>query len=595
MEGQNTEVTKRSFSAADENSEDVFHSPIKSESETPAKRKKSMTSGLPDVFEMDELTHDQRLAAYLTIFQHSTPAMVIAVLAECMRENVTKSSWRAVWKPKDFSSFILVQVVNAPVGDGFQARIKIDDSPLAVEGEDESELPTSRSAIESFLSIQDYTVPLTELSPVYDESGNLDDTALAIEHLRFFMDYLWRLSDEEDEGNYSFLERTLVPRLRFYYEMKTDALPDSLITLYSKTLKEYNEKRQQLTQMQSQLSDSDSEDVDLNESHIALNIMGVHQELEVLETKLERMENPSLRHMVTFSLDEDETPKSNLAKTLEVRMSESESDIITHLVGERITIRMIQDLQLPNEIQVKTHGSICDAVSAAEEGDIILLFPGIHSASGLANFYFGLTFIGIGKAEETIISCCGLTDALDLSGTRVSFQNIKFYDEQCSWLLSSSNTESFEATNCIFEGGGVQLYGNGEMKLDECEVFGALAYGVCILSGSKASLQRCDIHNNGSSTGEDCGVLIEVDTRDYMDTTQVELVENKIHNNQGPGILLVDAEEGQKKYEEGSLEDLGAVTNLKASLDGNSILNNTGGHIKCSTKLGLRPQGGTED
>lgn len=33
-------------------------------------------------------------------------------------------------------------------------------------------------------------------------------------HPRFFMDYLWRLSDEEDEGNYSFLERTLVPRLR---------------------------------------------------------------------------------------------------------------------------------------------------------------------------------------------------------------------------------------------------------------------------------------------------------------------------------------------------------------------------------------------
>lgn len=77
--------------------------------------------------------------------------------------------------------------------------------------------------------------------------------------------------------------------------MKSDVLPDSLITLYSKTLKEYKEKRQQLTQMQSQLSDSDSEDVDLNESHIALNIMGVHQELEVLETKLERMENPSLR------------------------------------------------------------------------------------------------------------------------------------------------------------------------------------------------------------------------------------------------------------------------------------------------------------
>ena len=77
--------------------------------------------------------------------------------------------------------------------------------------------------------------------------------------------------------------------------MKCEVLPDSLITLYNDTLKEYREKRQQLCQMQSQLSDSDSEDVDLNESHTALNIMEVHQKLEVLETKLERMENPSLR------------------------------------------------------------------------------------------------------------------------------------------------------------------------------------------------------------------------------------------------------------------------------------------------------------
>lgn len=81
---------------------------------------------------------------------------------------------------------------------------------------------------------------------------------------------------------------------------------------------------------------------------------------------------------------------------------------------------------------------------------------------------------GLGNPENTIISCRGLMDALDLSGSSVSFQNIKFYDEQCSWLLSSSNSKSFEAINCIFEGGGVQLYGNGEMKLEECEIFGAV-------------------------------------------------------------------------------------------------------------------------
>lgn len=77
------------------------------------------------------------------------------------------------------------QVEEAPVSDGFQALIRIDDSALAVESDDEGEGQTSRSAIEKYLSVHDNTVSLTELSPVYDESGYLDDTALALEHLRY--------------------------------------------------------------------------------------------------------------------------------------------------------------------------------------------------------------------------------------------------------------------------------------------------------------------------------------------------------------------------------------------------------------------------
>ncbi|PIK50495.1 putative SHC SH2 domain-binding protein 1 [Apostichopus japonicus] len=588
MAEPSNENVKRTLSELEDDEACISPSFIKSDNVTPAKRKKSVSSGLPEVFEMDELTHDQRLAAYLTIFQQCTPAMVIAALAECMRENIAKTGWRAVWKPTEFSSFILVQVEEAPVSDGFQALIRIDDSALAVESDDEGEGQTSRSAIETYLSVHDNTVSLTELSPVYDESGYLDDTALALEHLRFFMKYLWRLSDEEDEGSYSFLERTLVPRLKFYYEMSSDVLPESLVVVYTECMKEYKEKRVLLSKMQSQLSDSDTECEDLNESRIALSIMAVHQELEALETKMERMENPTLRHMVTSLCSIDglnSSPKSVLATNLQTRISESSSEAVTHLVGERVTAGMIQDLHLPRETFVQSHTSISDAVSASDDGDIILLFPGTHSASGLANFYFSLTFIGLGNPEDTIISCRGLMDALDLSGSSVSFQNIKFYDEQCSWLLSSSNSKSFEAINCIFEGGGVQLYGNGEMKLEECEIFGALAYGVCILSGSRATLKNCNIHNNGSNTGEDCGILIEVDTRDHMDSTLVDITGNRIHHNQGPGLLMVDSEEGQKIYQDRHLKDLEAITNFKGALNDNSFQSNVGGDFKQSVKL----------
>ena len=38
--------------------------------------------------------------------------------------------------------------------------------------------------ISGYLSSRNFAVPLIELFPVYDESGEHDDTALAIEHLR---------------------------------------------------------------------------------------------------------------------------------------------------------------------------------------------------------------------------------------------------------------------------------------------------------------------------------------------------------------------------------------------------------------------------
>ncbi|PNJ62390.1 SHCBP1 isoform 3, partial [Pongo abelii] len=48
------------------------------------------------------------------------------------------------------------------------------------------------------------------------DSGVFDQTALAIEHVRFFYQNIWRSWDEEEEDEYDYFVRCVEPRLRLY-------------------------------------------------------------------------------------------------------------------------------------------------------------------------------------------------------------------------------------------------------------------------------------------------------------------------------------------------------------------------------------------
>lgn len=75
-----------------------------------------------------------------------------------------------------------------------------------------------------------------------------------------------------------------------------------------------------------------------------------------------------------------------------------------------------------------------------------------------------------------------------------------------------------------------------------------------------------------------------------MDPTLVDMTENRVHHNQGPGLLLVDAEEGQKTYRDAEMKELESIANFKGTLEDNSFRSNVGGNIKYSVKLTVQDE-----
>lgn len=111
---------------------------------------------------------------------------------------------------------------------------------------DTRDFELAEEAMKSLLEATQHKVPLQELKVVYEQSGDFDQTALALEHLRwdyawrcsvtpclikfvatfvilsscsfissFFYKHIWRQWDEEDEDDdFDYFVRCVEPRLR---------------------------------------------------------------------------------------------------------------------------------------------------------------------------------------------------------------------------------------------------------------------------------------------------------------------------------------------------------------------------------------------
>uniref|UniRef100_A0A8C2HTN1 SHC SH2-domain binding protein 1 n=1 Tax=Cyprinus carpio TaxID=7962 RepID=A0A8C2HTN1_CYPCA len=455
---------------------------------------------LPDTFQTDHLLYYERFKAYQDyMLGDCKTSEVEAFTAEYLEKIVEPCDWQAIWHTDVFD--VLVEVVEVNCKE-LKAKVEL---VLPMESESRG-CDLTEESMKALLEATLHKVPLLELSVVYDESGDFDQTALALEHLRFFYKHIWRKWDEEDEDDdFDYFVRCVEPRLRLYYDILEDRVPAGLVAEYHSTLALCSEKFQEFSSLRSGL-DSDSESEQDNVSMVEG--LRLYEQLEALKRKLRIFENPLLRYVLGYKVNSGQ-------QSCRAKGPRLAGGRVVHLVSASATVHQLQSLitdkLMPHysseEFEVQFHSDPVLAVNACFEGDVVIVCPGLYS----------------------ITSSISIVDSIEVEGVRQG---------------------KLEMENCVMqcETTGVIVRSAAQLGMNMCDLYGSKGAGVEIYPGSVCSLVGNGIHHCKE------GILIK-DFADELDAMpKITMVNNVIHNNQGYGVILV-------KPGDAAVEDLPAEPN----------------------------------
>ncbi|XP_025776522.1 SHC SH2 domain-binding protein 1 isoform X3 [Puma concolor] len=164
----------------------------------------------PEIFQTSQLLFYERFRAYQDyILADCKASEVREFTAEFLEKVLEPSGWRAVWHTNVFE--VLVEVTDVDFA-ALKAVVRLANPYLC-----ESQVSTfTLDCMNELLDLKEHRLPLQELWVVFDDSGVFDQTALAVEHVRFFYQNIWRSWDEEEEDEYDYFVRCVEPRLRLY-------------------------------------------------------------------------------------------------------------------------------------------------------------------------------------------------------------------------------------------------------------------------------------------------------------------------------------------------------------------------------------------
>ncbi|XP_022374419.1 SHC SH2 domain-binding protein 1 isoform X3 [Enhydra lutris kenyoni] len=173
----------------------------------------------PEIFQTSQLLFYERFRAYQDyILADCKASEVREFTAEFLEKVLEPSGWRAVWHTNVFE--VLVEVTDVDFA-ALKAVVRLADPYLC-----ESQVSSfTLECMNELFDLKEHRLPLQELWVVFDDSGIFDQTALAIEHVRFFYQNIWRSWDEEEEDEYDYFVRCVEPRLRLYvfgYQKNSD-------------------------------------------------------------------------------------------------------------------------------------------------------------------------------------------------------------------------------------------------------------------------------------------------------------------------------------------------------------------------------------
>ncbi|XP_035507708.1 SHC SH2 domain-binding protein 1 [Morone saxatilis] len=495
-----------------------------------------VNSSLPDTFQTSHLLFYERFKAYQDyMLGDCKPSEVKAFTADYLEKVVEPCDWLALWSTDVFD--VLVEVHDVDFKD-LKACVRLV-LPLQC---DTRGCELTEEAMKSLLEATQNKVPLQKLHVVYEQSGDFDQTALALEHLRFFYEHIWRQWDEEDEDDdFDYFVRCVEPRLRLYYDILEDRVPAGLVAEYQSLLENCSQCFQQFSVLRSSLStDSDSEldNVSMVEG------LKLYDQLETYKRKLHIIENPLLRYVLGYKGNarqqcvQSRGPRGSGVKVVHVVTASCSTIQLQSLLSDRLL-----PLCSFEDTEIQFHRDLVSAVDLCHQGDVVIVLPGIYSVSSSIFLPDSITIEGFGLPDEVVIEKKNKGDSfVESTGVDVRLSNIKFIQHDAIEGILCVRQGALNMENCVLqcETTGVIVRTSAHLTMSMCDLYGSKGAGVEIYPGSV-----CRLVGNGIHHCKD-GILIK-DFADEMDAMpSITMDNNVIHNNEGYGVIVVKPNNGEQ-------------------------------------------------
>uniref|UniRef100_A0A8C9P2C9 SHC SH2 domain-binding protein 1 n=1 Tax=Spermophilus dauricus TaxID=99837 RepID=A0A8C9P2C9_SPEDA len=469
----------------------------------------------PEIFQTSQLLFYERFRAYQDyILADCKASEVREFTAEFLEKVLEPSGWRAVWHTNVFE--VLVEVTDVDFA-ALKAVVKLAEPYVC-----DSEVNTfTLDCVKELLELKECRLPLQELWVVFDGSGVFDQTALAIEHVRFFYQNSWRSWDEEEEDEYDHFVRCVEPRLRLYYNILEDRVPSGLVVDYHNLLSQCEESYRKFLNLRSSLSncnsDSEQENISMVEG------LKFYLEIEQLKQKLKLIENPLLRYVFG--------QRPNGQKVTHVVSSTMMTGLLWALLRDKLC-----EEHCEGEIEVQFHRDPLSAINACFEGDTVIVCPGHYVVHGTFSIADSIELEGYGLPDDIVIEKRGKGDTfMDGTGADIKISNIKFVQHDAVEGILIIHRGKTTLENCVLqcETTGVTVRTSAKFLTKNSDLYGAKDAGIEIYPGSKCILSDNGVHHCKE------GILIKDFLDEHYDIPKISMVNNVIHNNEGYGVVLV--------------------------------------------------------
>ncbi|KAJ8249424.1 hypothetical protein GJAV_G00234670 [Gymnothorax javanicus] len=486
--------------------------------------------GLPDTFQTSNLLYYERFKAYQDyMLGDCKTSEVWSFTADYLEKVMEPCDWQALWCSDCFD--VLVEVVDVDYK-SLEAEVQL---VLPVQGEGR-DCEVTEETVKTVLEAKQHKVPLQQLQVVFDESGDFDQTALAVEHLRFFCKHIWRQWDEEDDDEFDYFVRCVEPRLRLHYDILEDRVPAGLVSEYHAVLQRCSETHREFSRLRNDLgSDSESE-----LSNVSM-VEGLRmcEQMEALTRKLRIIENPLLRYVLGYRGNSSQPSHS-------AKGPRPGGARVVHVVSCSMTVGLLQKLLADRlcpafsgeEFELQFYSDLLLALNSCYEGDTVLVCPGRYLVTGSICIPDSIQVEGYGMPDDVVIeqNCKG-DSFIETTGDDIKISNLKFIQHDAVAGTFRVRQGKLEMENCVLqcEMAGVIVHSCAQLSMNMCDLYGAKGPGLEIYLGSVCSLVGNGIHHCKE------GILIK-DFADELATItmpKITMIRNVIHNNEGYGVILV--------------------------------------------------------